>query len=129
MDISNFWYGSPPYFLEIGSGNPRLFSFLYCFSFCISFFMSNFNVFFFLLLLQTADDAFDAQLSECVDKDSISCAQIQMYRKVRSFFNSDSVDLFAGLSLVKNPSSGELRIRPLLFFFSFLFFKEVFIYL
>lgn len=46
MDISNFSYGSPPYFLEIGSGNPRLFSFLYCFSFCISFFMSNFNVFF-----------------------------------------------------------------------------------
>ncbi|KAI5714004.1 hypothetical protein M8J76_013622 [Diaphorina citri] len=52
-----------------------------------------------------AEDQFDAKLSECLDKDSISCAQIQMYRKVRSFFSSESIDLFAGISLVKNPSA------------------------
>uniref|UniRef100_A0A8D8QMB1 Osiris 9 n=1 Tax=Cacopsylla melanoneura TaxID=428564 RepID=A0A8D8QMB1_9HEMI len=54
-----------------------------------------------------ADDGtqFDSQMAECIDKDSISCAQIQMYRQVRSFANADSIDLFAGLTLVKNPSA------------------------
>lgn len=42
-------------------------------------------------------------LDDCFKKDSISCVQIQLFRNVRSFFDQERVEIFGGLSLVKNP--------------------------
>lgn len=39
---------------------------------------------------------------DCLQKDSISCLQLQTYRQLRSFFSQDNIELFGGLSLVKN---------------------------
>lgn len=39
---------------------------------------------------------------DCLQKDSISCLQLQTYRSLRSFFSQDNIELFGGLSLVKN---------------------------
>lgn len=49
-----------------------------------------------------------ANVDDCFQKDSISCLQLQTYRSLRSFFSQDSIDLFGGLSLVKN-SNNEQR--------------------
>lgn len=46
---------------------------------------------------QTADAT-----NDCLQKDSISCLQLQTYRSLRSFFSQDTIDIFGGLSLVKN---------------------------
>lgn len=35
------------------------------------------------------------------NQDSIACAQMQMFRSVRSFFDQDKVELLGGLSLIK----------------------------
>lgn len=45
-----------------------------------------------------------SSLEDCFKKDSISCVQIQLFRNARSFFNQERVDIFGGLSLVKNPT-------------------------
>ncbi|XP_065212417.1 uncharacterized protein Osi6 [Planococcus citri] len=46
--------------------------------------------------------------NDCLQKDSISCLQMQTYRSLRSFFSQDNIELFGGLSLVKNsePKTG-----------------------
>lgn len=41
-------------------------------------------------------------VDNCLQKDSISCLQLQTYRSLRSFFSQDNIELFGGLSLVKN---------------------------
>lgn len=41
-------------------------------------------------------------IDDCLDKDSISCIQFKLYRNVRSFFSQDNIELFGGLSLIKN---------------------------
>ncbi|KAG8328468.1 hypothetical protein J6590_001140 [Homalodisca vitripennis] len=52
-------------------------------------------------------------LDDCFKKDSISCVQIQLFRNVRSFFDQESVDLFGGLSLVKNAAPKDKTARAL----------------
>lgn len=42
----------------------------------------------------------------CAGQDSIACAQMQLFRSVRSFFDQDKVELLGGLSLVKNEKKG-----------------------
>lgn len=42
----------------------------------------------------------------CADKDSVACAQMQLFRTVRSFFDQEKVELLGGLSLVKNEKKG-----------------------
>lgn len=49
-------------------------------------------------------------VDDCLQKDSISCLQMQAYKSIRSFFGQDNIELFGGLSLVKNP---EPRARAL----------------
>lgn len=39
---------------------------------------------------------------DCLQKDSISCLQLQTFRSLRSFFSQDNIEIFGGLSLVKN---------------------------
>lgn len=39
---------------------------------------------------------------DCLQKDSISCLQMQTYRSLKSFFSQDNIELFGGLSLIKN---------------------------
>ncbi|RZF41804.1 hypothetical protein LSTR_LSTR005266 [Laodelphax striatellus] len=61
------------------------------------------SVFIFLLLLATGFG--EDKMKNCLEKDSISCVQLEMFRNVRSFFEQDSMPLFAGLSFVKNAAS------------------------
>lgn len=44
----------------------------------------------------------ESSIDDCLDKDSISCIQLKLYRNVRSFFSQENIELFGGLSLVKN---------------------------
>lgn len=44
----------------------------------------------------------DQGFAKCLDADSISCLQLTLYRKARSIFENPQIDLFAGVSLVKN---------------------------
>lgn len=41
-------------------------------------------------------------LDDCLQSDSISCVQKSLYRKAKEFFDKDSLELFTGVSLVKN---------------------------
>lgn len=41
-------------------------------------------------------------LDDCLQTDSISCVQKSLYRKAKEFFDKDSLELFAGVSLVRN---------------------------
>ncbi|XP_017752399.1 PREDICTED: uncharacterized protein LOC108545370 [Eufriesea mexicana] len=41
-------------------------------------------------------------LEDCLQSDSISCVQKSLYRKAKEFFDEDSLELFSGVSLVKN---------------------------
>lgn len=43
-----------------------------------------------------------AATDDCLQKDSISCLQLQTYRSLKSFFAQDNIELFGGLALVKN---------------------------
>lgn len=51
----------------------------------------------------------DSSLDDCFKKDSISCVQVQLFRNAKAFFNQDSIDIFGGLSLVKNPQEKSAR--------------------
>lgn len=42
----------------------------------------------------------------CAGQDSIACAQMQLFRTVRSFFDQEKVELLGGLSLVKTEKKG-----------------------
>ncbi|KAK1122756.1 hypothetical protein K0M31_009198 [Melipona bicolor] len=44
-------------------------------------------------------------LDDCLQSDSISCVQKSLYRKAKEFFDKDSLELFSGVSLVKNADS------------------------
>lgn len=49
----------------------------------------------------------DADLADCAkNANSVECAQMQMFRTIRSFFDQEKVDLLAGLSLVKTEKKG-----------------------
>lgn len=52
-------------------------------------------------------------LEDCFKKDSISCVQVQLFRNARSFFDQESLELFGGLSLVKNPGTKDKSARAL----------------
>jgi hypothetical protein len=43
----------------------------------------------------------DTTIEECLNKNSLSCIQIQIYRSLKSVFDQDRIDLAAGLSLVR----------------------------
>lgn len=129
MDISNFWYGSPPYFLEIGSGNPRLFSFLYCFSFCISFLCL-------ILMFFISSSASDGRWR-------IRRTTVRMCRQglhlLRSNPDVPQGAIILQLRLCRSVRWTESGQEPIfrwventsfaLLLFLFIFFKEVFIYL
>lgn len=66
-----------------------------------------------LLVACWADPIPESGLEDCFKKDSISCVQIQLFRNARSFFDQESVDLFGGLSLVKNPGTKDKSARAL----------------
>lgn len=44
-------------------------------------------------------------LDDCLQSDSISCVQKSLYRKAKEFFDKDSLELFTGVSLVRNGRS------------------------
>lgn len=44
-------------------------------------------------------------LDDCLQSDSISCVQKSLYRKAKEFFDKDSLELFTGVSLVRNERS------------------------
>jgi hypothetical protein len=44
----------------------------------------------------------DESLQECFQKDSISCLQLMVFRKAKSLFDQQNIDLVGGLSLVKS---------------------------
>ncbi|CAL7938064.1 unnamed protein product [Xylocopa violacea] len=44
-------------------------------------------------------------LEDCLQSDSISCVQKSLYRKAKEFFDKDSLELFSGVSLVRNADS------------------------
>lgn len=48
-------------------------------------------------------------LEDCFKKDSISCVQVQLFRNAKSFFDQENIDIFGGLSLVKNPKDKTAR--------------------
>ncbi|XP_034179152.1 DUF1676 domain-containing protein Osi6 [Osmia lignaria lignaria] len=41
-------------------------------------------------------------IEDCLKSDSISCVQKSLYRKAKEFFDKDNLELFSGVSLVKN---------------------------
>ncbi|XP_055383012.1 keratin, type II cytoskeletal I [Condylostylus longicornis] len=41
----------------------------------------------------------------CLEKDSISCVQLTIFRKAKSFFENPKIELFGGLSLDRTPES------------------------
>lgn len=43
----------------------------------------------------------EENLSECFQQDSISCIQMMVFRKAKSFFDQPKIDMLGGLSLVK----------------------------
>lgn len=49
---------------------------------------------------------------DCLQKDSISCLQLQTYRSLRSLFAQDNIELFGGLSLVKNAEPKGRSLEP-----------------
>lgn len=44
----------------------------------------------------------DTSIESCLRKDSISCVQIHVYKKLRALFSKDTIDLLAGFRLVKD---------------------------
>jgi hypothetical protein len=47
----------------------------------------------------------DSNFQECLQKDSISCIQMMVFRRAKSLFEQPSIEIFGGVSLVKAPSS------------------------
>ncbi|KAL5284802.1 hypothetical protein ACFFRR_006860 [Megaselia abdita] len=43
----------------------------------------------------------NAQLSDCLEKDSISCLQLSVFRQAKSFFDNPNIEIFGGVSLLK----------------------------
>ncbi|XP_014241387.1 uncharacterized protein LOC106662090 isoform X2 [Cimex lectularius] len=54
-----------------------------------------------------------AELEECFRKDSISCIQLELYRKAKGFFDQEKIELFGGLALTKKQVPAEERARSL----------------
>ncbi|XP_058793723.1 uncharacterized protein LOC131665683 [Phymastichus coffea] len=50
-------------------------------------------------------------IDECLTSDSISCIQTILFRKAKEFFNKDSLEIIAGVSLVKEHNSRVPRSR------------------
>lgn len=48
----------------------------------------------------------DTSFETCLRKDSISCVQIHVYKKLRALFSKDTIDLLAGFRLVKGDENG-----------------------
>nr|CAD7268070.1 unnamed protein product [Timema shepardi] len=46
----------------------------------------------------------EVAVEDCLKKDSISCVQMLVYRKMKTFFNQDNIELIGGLSLVRDPN-------------------------
>nr|CAD7448812.1 unnamed protein product [Timema bartmani] len=47
----------------------------------------------------------EVAVEDCLKKDSISCVQMFVYRKMKTFFNQDNIELIGGLSLVRDPNN------------------------
>ncbi|XP_003705505.1 DUF1676 domain-containing protein Osi6 [Megachile rotundata] len=48
-------------------------------------------------------------LEDCLQSDSISCVQKSLYRKAKEFFDKDNLELFSGVSLVKDSQGRSSR--------------------
>ncbi|XP_076241002.1 DUF1676 domain-containing protein Osi6 [Calliopsis andreniformis] len=57
------------------------------------------------VLLATFALAAGQTFENCLEKDSIACVQKNLYRKAKEFFDSDNVEIFSGVSLVKSGDS------------------------
>lgn len=57
-------------------------------------------------LLSSVSASEDYGFDSCLRKDSISCVQIHIYRKLRALFSQDTINLLAGFQFVKNGVPG-----------------------
>lgn len=55
----------------------------------------------------------DYSFEGCVRRDSISCVQVHVYRKLRALFGQDTINLLAGFQIVKNEGQGSAAARSL----------------
>lgn len=62
-----------------------------------------------VLLCGAASSADDNSFEGCLRKDSISCVQLHVYRKLRALFSQDTINLVAGFQLVKQEGSRSLE--------------------
>ncbi|KAG4067960.1 hypothetical protein HA402_010646 [Bradysia odoriphaga] len=53
-----------------------------------------------------------SSFQDCLEKDSISCIQVAVYRKAKSFFEQPKIDIFGGLSLAKSERAGKSLDEP-----------------
>ncbi|XP_073969769.1 DUF1676 domain-containing protein Osi6 isoform X2 [Rhodnius prolixus] len=66
-----------------------------------------------LTLLTTSTLQISAEIEDCLDKDSISCIQLELYRKAKNFFDQEKIELFGGLALTKRDLNQEEAARNL----------------
>ncbi|XP_076295142.1 DUF1676 domain-containing protein Osi6 [Lasioglossum baleicum] len=61
------------------------------------------KLFAFVLLSVVVVLAAEGQTIEnCLEKDSISCVQMSLYRRAKEFFDTDNMEIFSGVTLVKS---------------------------
>jgi len=53
-----------------------------------------------------------SNFQDCLEKDSISCVQVAAFRKAKSFFDQQTINLFGGLSLAKSERGGKSLEEP-----------------
>ncbi|KAJ6637629.1 hypothetical protein Bhyg_10360 [Pseudolycoriella hygida] len=53
-----------------------------------------------------------SSFQDCLEKDSISCVQVAVFRKAKSFFDQPTISLFGGLSLAKSERAGKSLEEP-----------------
>lgn len=53
-----------------------------------------------------------SNFQDCLEKDSISCVQVAVFRKAKSFFDQQTISLFGGLSLGKSERAGKSLDEP-----------------
>ncbi|KAK9501626.1 hypothetical protein O3M35_012319 [Rhynocoris fuscipes] len=54
-----------------------------------------------------------ADIDDCIHKDSIACVQIEVFRKMKSYFDQDKIELFGGLALTKRELDADQAARNL----------------
>ncbi|XP_063229006.1 keratin, type II cytoskeletal 1 [Bacillus rossius redtenbacheri] len=59
-----------------------------------------------------ADEEDASSVDGCLRKDSISCVQMYVFRQMKSFFDQERIELFGGLSLVREARSSGADTTP-----------------